>query len=48
MKQELEIIKYDASKGIPLSWENNLAIEVKFESNEILISANNEGLIYPK
>lgn len=45
MKQELEIIKYDASKGIQLSWENNFAIEVKLENNEILISANNEGLI---
>lgn len=45
MKKEVKIIKYDASKGIQLSWENNFAIEVKLNNNEILISANNEGLI---
>ena len=45
MKQEVEIIQYDANKGIQFKWENNFAIEVKKEDGEIIISANNEGLI---
>lgn len=45
MKQEVEIIKYDSNKGLQLSWENNFSIEVKSEGREVLIVANNEGLI---
>lgn len=45
MKKEVEIIKYDTSKGLQLSWESNFAIEVKSEEDKVLISANNEGLI---
>ena len=45
MKQEVEIIQYDANEGIQFKWENNFAIEVKKEDGEIIISANNEGLI---
>lgn len=45
MKQEVEIIQYDANKGIQFNWEENFVIEVKKEDSEIIISANNEGLI---
>lgn len=45
MKQEVEIIEYDSSKGLQLRWENNFSIEVKSEGREVLIVANNEGLI---
>ena len=45
MKKEVEIIKYDASKGLQLSWESNYVIEVKKEENEVMIIANNEGLL---
>ena len=45
MKKEVEIIKYDASKGLQLNWESNYAIEVKKEENEVMIIANNEGLL---
>lgn len=45
MIKEIEIIKYDASKGLQLDWEKNFAIEVKTEGNEVIISANNEGLL---
>lgn len=45
MKQEVEIIQYDANKGIQFNWEENFVIEVKMEDSEIIISANNEGLI---
>ncbi len=44
MKQEVEIIKYNAKKGLQLCWENNFIIEVSVERKEVLISANNEGL----
>ena len=45
MKKEIEIIPYDANTGIQLSWEKNFTIEVKNTSNEVIISANNEGLL---
>lgn len=45
MKQEIEIVKYDANKGLQFNWENNFAIEVKIEGNEVIILANNEGLL---
>ena len=45
MKHEIEIVKYDASKGLQLIWENNSVIEVQNEGNEVKISANNEGLL---
>ena len=45
MKQEVEIIQYDANKGIQFNWEENFAIEVIKEDGAIIISANNEGLI---
>lgn len=45
MKQEVEIIQYDANKGIQFNWEENFAIKVIKEDGEIIISANNEGLI---
>lgn len=45
MKQEIEIVKYDVSKGLQLIWENNSVIEVQNEGNEVKISANNEGLL---
>lgn len=45
MKQEIEIVKYDTNKGLQFSWEDNFAIKVKEEGNEVVISANKEGLI---
>lgn len=45
MNREVEIIKYDAKKGLQLCWENNFIIEVSVEKKEVLISANNEGLL---
>lgn len=45
MKQEIEIVQYDANNGIQFSWEENFAIEVKNEGGEVIISANNEGLL---
>lgn len=45
MKKEVEIIKYEAAKGIQFSWENNYTIEVKKEENEVMIMANKEGLL---
>ena len=45
MKQEIEITQYDANKGIQFNWEKNFVIEVEKEDNEIIVSANSEGLI---
>ena len=45
MKQEIEIVQYDANKGIQFNWEENFEIEVKNEGGEVIISANNEGLL---
>ena len=45
MKQEIEIVQYDANKGIQFNWEENFEIEVKNEDGEVIISANNEGLL---
>lgn len=45
MKKEVEIIPYDANTGIQLSWENNSVIDVKNTDDEVIISANNEGLL---
>ena len=45
MRKELEILDYDVSKGIQLSWEDNFEIKVIQEENEVLILANTEGLI---
>ena len=45
MKQEIEITQYDAKKGIQFNWEKNFAIKVKNEGDEVIISANNEGLL---
>lgn len=45
MKQEIEIVQYDANKGIQFNWEENFAIEVKNECGGVIISANNEGLL---
>lgn len=45
MKQEIEIVKYDANKGVQFTWEKNFTIEVKNEGGKVIISANNEGLL---
>lgn len=45
MKQEIEIVQYDANKGIQFNWEENFEIEVKNEDGEVIISANSEGLL---
>ena len=45
MKKEVDIIPYDANTGILLSYEKNSAIEVKNTGDEVIISANNEGLL---
>lgn len=45
MKQEIEITQYDAKKGIQFNWEKNFAIKVKNENDEVIISANSEGLL---
>ena len=45
MKKEVDIIPYDAKTGILLSYEKNSAIEVKNTGDEVIISANNEGLL---
>ena len=45
MKKEVDIIPYDAKTGILLSYEQNSAIEVKNTGDEVIISANNEGLL---
>lgn len=34
MNREVEIIKYDAKKGLQLCWENNFIIEVSVEKKE--------------
>lgn len=45
MKKEIDIIPYDANTGIQLKWDNNFTIEVKNAGDEVIISANNEGLL---
>lgn len=45
MRQEIEIKEYDEKKGLELVWESNYIINVNINENEVLISANEEGLI---
>lgn len=44
MKKEIDIIEYNEKKGIQFEWERGFAISVDFESDEIVIRANPEGL----
>lgn len=45
MKQEIEIKKYNVNKGLELNWLNGFNINIRLESNEVMIFANREGLI---
>ncbi len=45
MKKEIDIIEYNASKGIQFEWERGFEISTDLGDNEIIIKANSEGLI---
>jgi hypothetical protein len=44
MKVEIEVEEYNDSNGLMLKWEKGFFVEVKNECDEIIISANKEGL----
>lgn len=44
MKKEIDIIEYNEQKGIQFEWERGFVIRVDFDSDEIVIRANSEGL----
>lgn len=45
MKREIDIVEYNAEKGIQFDWERGFVIATNFDDNEIIIKANTEGLI---
>lgn len=45
MNFEVDIIKYDETKGIQFEWEKGFRISTDVRNNEILIKANSAGLI---
>ncbi len=45
MKVTLDINQYDINKGLYLCWENNFKIIIEAKDNEVILSANREGLV---
>jgi hypothetical protein len=45
MKITLDIPSYSSEEGIKLKWENNFEIAVSSNANEVVLTANKEGLI---
>jgi len=44
-KIQLSIPKYDPSIGLKFEWEDNPVISTSYKKNEIIISANKDGLV---
>lgn len=42
---KIDIPKYDRGSGLQLCWSDDFTIKVTSENDEVVISANREGLI---